>query len=291
MVAESINLKKILCKLPEKERDLIYALIEKDPLTGAYNRRRLRKDLHLMASKTERYNKGCGLLIIDVDYFKIINDDLGHLEGDRRLRDVVKCTESILRDYDIMHIYRYGGDEFIVIIADASLHDTLTIGERIRTKIGTSCSISVSIGVSHYKEISDHIDDLLLNADMALSEAKRRGRDKVVTLYPSEKNLFQRSMIDRSTRDRRSGKDRRQVYDLEYFFKGGAERRSRRNRRGAFERRTGWMRIGKWRSIPTKRKKKALLSTAFDPCEADMFPEDNPHAMGEPSLPSKTKSV
>ena len=178
-----MNIDIILSKLSPEERKLIADLIEKDPLTGVYNRRKLYKDLEIFIALSDRYKRGCGLLIIDIDYFKDINDHMGHLEGDRILVEVVKSIESIIRSYDKTHIYRYGGDEFIVIMPCTTLANTLRIGERIRAKIKRSCGVSVSIGVSHDKIITDGLSELLDSADKALGEAKKCGRGKVLTLF------------------------------------------------------------------------------------------------------------
>jgi len=183
------NIHEILSKLPKSERKLITSLIEKDPLTGVYNLRKFHQDLRLLTSVSDRHNNGCGLLLVDIDDFKSINDQLGHLEGNRILKKVVKSIESIVRNYDKIHIYRYGGDEFIVIMPCTTLVDTFNIGERIRKKIKSTCAVSVSIGVSHYKLLTNTVDELLHTADQALREAKKRGRDKVLTLYHSKGNL------------------------------------------------------------------------------------------------------
>ena len=178
-----MNIEKILSKLNQREREFISTLIEKDPLTSVYNRRKFNQDFELLVSISERHKNGCGLLIIDIDDFKHINDFLGHLEGDQILIKVARSIESILRAYDKIHIYRYGGDEFIVIMPCTTLSDTLSIGERIRKKVKSSCNVSVSIGISHYGSSTHNTDELLVYADQALCEAKKRGRDKVLTFY------------------------------------------------------------------------------------------------------------
>jgi len=189
-----MTIEKILSKLTQRERELIAGLIEKDPLTGIYNRRKLYQDLEMFASISDRYKRGCGILVIDIDKFKKINDQMGHLEGDRILIKVAKSIESIIRIYDKTHIYRYGGDEFIVVMPCTTFADTFKIGERLRTKIKRSSGVSVSIGVSHDDLLTDSIYELLDHADKALCEAKKCGRDKVLTLsnlgeIPSECQL------------------------------------------------------------------------------------------------------
>ena len=175
-----VDLEKILDKLSEKEREFISILIEKDPLTGVYNRRKFDNDIELLISMSERTTKGCALLIIDIDNFKDFNDKFGHFEGDLLLQGVTQSIEQNVRNYDKIHIYRYGGEEFVVIIPDTTSHNALAIGERLRKSVKSSCDITISIGISHYKELAGNINELLTNADKALYEAKRKGKDKVL---------------------------------------------------------------------------------------------------------------
>lgn len=188
------NVESILSKLSRSERELIASLIEKDPLTGVYNRRKLFQDLEIFASIADRCKQGCGLLIIDIDNFKKINDQVGHLKGDKILREVAKSIQSIVRLYDQTHIYRYGGDEFIVIIPCTTSVNTIKIGERIRTQIKMSLNVSVSIGVSHDNLATNGMHALLDHADKALLEAKKSGRDKV-TLVNKKTSSYQPHVI------------------------------------------------------------------------------------------------
>ena len=105
-----MELEKILSRLPQEEREFISTLIEKDPLTGVYNRRKFDNDIELLISMSERTTRGCGLLIIDIDNFKEFNDKYGHFEGDLLLKKVTQSIEQSLRNYDKIHIYRYGGE-------------------------------------------------------------------------------------------------------------------------------------------------------------------------------------
>ena len=177
---QKVDLEKILTKLSDKEREFISILIEKDPLTGVYNRRKFDNDIELLISMSDRTTKGCGLLIIDIDNFKDFNDKFGHFEGDQLLRSVTQNIEQSLRNYDKIHIYRYGGEEFVVIIPDTSANDALAIGERLRKNVKKACEVTISIGISHYKELAGNINELITNADKALYEAKRAGKDRVL---------------------------------------------------------------------------------------------------------------
>ncbi len=175
-----LKLDEILAQLSPDERVFVTGLIDKDPLTGAYNRRKFDRDLELVIAMSERTNKGTSLLMIDIDHFKKYNDKYGHQKGDQVLREVSQCLEKNLRVYDKSHIYRYGGEEFVVIIPDIANKEAFIIGERLRKNVKETSDISISIGISHYKESSDNLQRLIYNADKALYEAKRMGRDRVV---------------------------------------------------------------------------------------------------------------
>jgi diguanylate cyclase (GGDEF)-like protein len=99
--------------------------------------------------------------MIDIDHFKKYNDKHGHQRGDQVLREVTRCIEKSLRDYDKTHIYRYGGEEFVVIIPDTSNKHAFDIGDRIRKNVKSASNVSVSVGISHYKETSDNLESSL----------------------------------------------------------------------------------------------------------------------------------
>ena len=176
---QKVELETILEKLEQKEREYISTLIEKDPLTGVYNRRKFDNDIELLISMSDRTTKGCALLIIDIDNFKDFNDKYGHFEGDLLLKKVTDNIERSIRNYDKIHIYRYGGEEFVIIIPDTTANEALTIGERLRKNVKDACDVIISVGVSHYKELAGNINELITNADKALYKAKRAGKDKV----------------------------------------------------------------------------------------------------------------
>jgi diguanylate cyclase (GGDEF)-like protein len=177
-----VELEMILEKLEQKEREFISTLIEKDPLTGVYNRRKFDNDIELLISMSDRTSKGCALPIIDIDNFKDFNDKYGHFEGDLVLKKVTHNVETSIRDYDKIHIYRYGGEEFVIIIPDTTASEALTIGERLRKNVKKACDVTISVGVSHSQELAGNINELITNADKASYKAKRAGKDKV-SLY------------------------------------------------------------------------------------------------------------
>ena len=173
-----MNLDQILERLTPEERVFVTALIDKDPLTGVYNRRKFDRDIELVVAMSERTKRGSSLIIIDIDHFKEYNDVHGHQRGDKVLKEVTECLEKSLREYDKIHIYRYGGEEFVIIISDISIQDAAKIGDRLRENVKNLCEVTVSVGISHYKEVSDNIQNLLKNADEALYQAKHGGRDR-----------------------------------------------------------------------------------------------------------------
>jgi diguanylate cyclase (GGDEF)-like protein len=175
-----MDLDLVLSKLSDEEKRFVSTLIDKDPLTGAYNRRKFDQDIALLGAMYKRTNKGSSLLIIDIDHFKEYNDRHGHQEGDRVLKEVTSTIERSLRDYDKIHLYRYGGEEFVVIIPDITSEEAIGIGERLRVKVEASCPVTVSVGISQYRTISEGLDRLIREADAALYEAKRKGRNRVV---------------------------------------------------------------------------------------------------------------
>ena len=174
-----MDLDLVLSKLDKEEKQFVSMLIDKDPLTGAYNRRKFDQDIALLEAISKRTDKGSSLLIIDIDHFKEYNDEHGHQEGDRVLREVTSVIEKSLRDYDKIHLYRYGGEEFVVIIPGVSAEDAMGIGERVRANVAADCPVTISIGISQYRTISESLDRLIQDADTALYEAKRKGRNRV----------------------------------------------------------------------------------------------------------------
>ena len=174
------ELRRNLGETSPHEREFVSTLIDKDPLTGVYNRRKFEQDLALVIAMCDRTKKGTSLLMTDIDHFKKYNDENGHQQGDHVLRKVAQGIQKSLRDYDKPHIYRYGGEEFVVIIPDIGTGYAFNIGERLRKNVKATCDVSVSVGVSHYREIADNLQNLVNNADKALYESKEGGRDKVV---------------------------------------------------------------------------------------------------------------
>ena len=162
-----------------------FALI--DPLTGLENRR----IIEYLSRKLKKLNtRDMYVLFIDVDNFKQINDSYGHIVGDKVLKSLAEKVLSSVRTYD--NVIRYGGEEIVVILYRVSKQEVLQIADRIREKIRSmkfedfpEISLSVSIGVAPYT--GDLVETIKL-ADMAMYEAKKQGKDKVVLLEDVSQN-------------------------------------------------------------------------------------------------------
>lgn len=167
--------------------DSLQRLAALDPLTGAYNRRFGLSRLHEEFDRAVRMNAPMGVLMMDIDHFKQVNDTYGHLVGDRILIAVTAVAKTILRDGDIL--IRYGGEEFLAVLPAASSQDLRLVGDRLRRAIeDTSVSegsqtirVTVSLGAAAYPNQNVEKEDALVQlADDALYQAKESGRNRLV---------------------------------------------------------------------------------------------------------------
>lgn len=158
----------------------------KDFLTGLNNVRNFDSLFNYAIKNAIENKEHLSLLMIDIDFFKKVNDTYGHAEGDIVLHELGKILSKSSRGFDI--VSRNGGEEFTVLLPDCPIANALQIAERIRTNVeahsfilssGTKISITVSIGVASYPSIINKIDKLLEISDIALYAAKRTGRNKV----------------------------------------------------------------------------------------------------------------
>jgi diguanylate cyclase (GGDEF)-like protein len=157
-----------------------------DPLTGVYNRRFGLSRLHEEFERAVRAGMPLGVLMMDIDHFKPVNDTYGHSVGDRLLKSVAVAVRSVLREGDIL--LRYGGEEFLAVLPAASSEDVAIIGERIRRSVEDlsishgqqSIRVTMSLGgAALMGENVDKEDSLVNLADQALYRAKQTGRNKV----------------------------------------------------------------------------------------------------------------
>ncbi len=149
----------------------------KDSLTQAYNRN---KTSELLTALCQR-KVGFSLLLLDLDHFKRINDEHGHLVGDRVLVEVAQRLQSALRDRDVLA--RWGGEEFMVVTRGGTRADTLALAGRLREAVMSApvegqLQVSVSVGVTQSRA-GDSPEDVISRADAALYTSKRNGRNRV----------------------------------------------------------------------------------------------------------------
>ncbi len=160
----------------------------KDYLTGLNNVREFNKLFRLVIEKAVSNNQKFSLLLIDIDFFKKINDTHGHQAGDKVLKEIGKILRQNCRADD--YISRNGGEEFSVLLENASNSKAIEIAERIRRIIaenefeissGRKINVTISIGISSYPETVTDITQIIERADEALYKAKRNGRNLVVS--------------------------------------------------------------------------------------------------------------
>lgn len=159
----------------------------RDSLSGLYNRRYFDKHLPRIIAKSIKESRNLYLMMMDIDYFKEVNDKYGHIAGDQVIRSVSYIISRGLRAEDTLA--RYGGEEFIAIVYDISLESVTSLAERLKNSIAeynfvmqdtdTILKRTISIGITNYSPGED-VSEFLDRADKALYEAKHCGRDKVV---------------------------------------------------------------------------------------------------------------
>lgn len=169
----------------QQQNQLLQKLSITDGLTGLYNRTKLNTILSEQLARFKRHNRPFCLLMIDVDYFKTINDKLGHIVGDRILVTVASVLLKSIRTID--YAARYGGDEFMVILTETDSSAAIKTAERIRAEVSAAClafkeqpvHITLSIGITQSRRADTMPNNLIARADAALYEAKESGRDRV----------------------------------------------------------------------------------------------------------------
>ncbi len=207
-IAASSNIDKLsktdidyLCQLSAQasittQRANAYAQVLKyatlDALTGLNNRRQFEIRLRQETANAKRNKKPLCCIMLDIDYFKKVNDTWGHSAGDCILKNVAKIISHELREYDIAS--RYGGEEFCILLPDTKLREAAFVAQRLRSAVEKTdinisedqvlgidtLKVTISVGVSEFDNNSDIPEKLHQSADIALYEAKRRGRNRVV---------------------------------------------------------------------------------------------------------------
>jgi two-component system cell cycle response regulator len=159
-----------------------------DPLTGLYNRRYMESHLATQIEQAAARGKPLTVLVIDIDYFKAINDSHGHDAGDDVLREFATRIRKSIRGIDLA--CRYGGEEFVVVMPETDMAVGTIVAERLRRRIasepfsiqqgGGSIEVTISIGIATLDTADDNATSVLKRADQALYRAKRDGRNRVV---------------------------------------------------------------------------------------------------------------
>lgn len=168
--------------------ETVYNMMTRDGLTGVHNKRYLLECLQREVARCKRFQRPMSVLLMDVDHFKKINDSFGHLVGDEVLKELARRLQCELREDEVLA--RFGGEEFAVVMVEVDPQQALQIGERCRLAICSTpfplssgpLDVSVSVGVSAPAILDlDSVDQLLSEADARLYEAKRNGRNRVVS--------------------------------------------------------------------------------------------------------------
>jgi two-component system, cell cycle response regulator len=183
-VSAAARMKSLQDELRSRNEELDL-LSRTDKLTELSNRRHLEEQAMILLSSSRRHNHSLGVLMIDIDRFKSINDSVGHAGGDDVLREVARRLSTPLRVEDVCG--RWGGEEFLILLPITSLEEVELVGDRIRQSIastaisistGANLDVTISVGCASGRGAS--WESLVERADSALYEAKETGRNRVV---------------------------------------------------------------------------------------------------------------
>jgi diguanylate cyclase (GGDEF)-like protein len=174
----------------ERVRQLAY----RDGLTGIFNRRFFEMRMTVEIDRAQRFGSGLAVIMIDIDQFKSLNDDFGHLLGDEVLRQVSSMLHQQVRKIDV--VCRYGGEEFAILLAQANAKDAFDVADKLRASVeawafpGVPRPVTISAGVAGYPDHGVTRDDLMKAADEGLYAAKQGGRNRVF-MAPANKRAHQ----------------------------------------------------------------------------------------------------
>lgn len=168
-----------------KQQQVLHEEISKiaaeDDLTGLYNRRKINELIHDEIERSERYKKGFSIIIMDIDFFKRVNDRFGHMAGDQLLKMFSDIMRDTIRHTDTAG--RWGGEEFVVLCPETKMDGAMALADKIRQRIDSHIFNSfgkqtASFGVACYVD-DDSVDSIINRADIALYDAKNKGRNRV----------------------------------------------------------------------------------------------------------------
>lgn len=170
----------------KSELEQLKGLVHTDQMTGVFNRRGLDEIFRREAARADRNAQSLGLVLIDLDNFKQINDNLGHPYGDSVLINLVTIAKQTLRPSDI--VARFGGEEFVILLPDVEMEDALTIIQRLQNNLAKNSSIQIdnqlmsitfSAGIA-LRSFGEHQHSLINRADKALYQAKCTGKNRAI---------------------------------------------------------------------------------------------------------------
>lgn len=180
------TLDRVRLEIQSLRRELSETLQNRDVLTGARNRVSLLSDLREQQALVRRQVQSCALVMFDLDHFKQVNDNYGHLAGDAVLAATVQCVQAGLRPYD--RVYRYGGEEFLILLPGSNLPAATALAERLRAAIAEQVEsaatatrppyVTASFGVC-LLDASATVEECIDRADRAMYAAKAGGRNRV----------------------------------------------------------------------------------------------------------------
>ncbi|MBY7841655.1 diguanylate cyclase [Vibrio fluvialis] len=178
--------KEITCR--EQVEKQLLTLATQDKLTGAYNRHKWDEQIHMQLSLAQRGGYPFGLILLDVDYFKRVNDQFGHQVGDQLLKRMVSELQQRIRSTDML--FRLGGEEFAILLPMQNIESACKLAESLRSQmellqVGNLPAFTISIGVTSYHDM-DSEASIFRRADMALYRAKAQGRNQVVQQLTEE---------------------------------------------------------------------------------------------------------
>lgn len=183
-VLKERSLKKERAKMLKKLKKLAIT----DGLTKLFNSRHFYNEIGLEIDRANRYSHPLGLMLLDIDNFKKYNDTFGHLEGDKILVKLCSVIKSHLRTMD--SAYRYGGEEFTIILPETNVEEAKTAALRIKNAIqsekfypghGKTVTVTISIGVTQYRP-EEELSEFIKRADVAMFISKEKGRNRVSAL-------------------------------------------------------------------------------------------------------------
>lgn len=185
----------------EEVQDSLRLQARTDELTGLANRRGFRQYLGEPEQRSDKSNGSFAVIIGDLDHFKQINDQYGHEVGDFVLKEIAKILKSLVREEDL--IVRWGGEEFLLLLADTDVNGAQILAEKIRQKISSThisteagkIAVSMSIGVDA-QPVGGNLYTTLGSADQAMYEAKSRGRNCIVTAEENDNPEFNQAELE-----------------------------------------------------------------------------------------------